>query len=223
MGKSFLLFLGVAFFCSCSQGPENMSLALGWQQCPLRPLGTVFSHAESPGCLEADCKVLKHCAYSRPWRFEMLGISVNWVDSAVFLTLQLPTGAGAPSARQGFVLIAQSWGWWVAGLICRARCRVCVACSDDSHLGFASCWIPVKTHLSWLSEHALWGEGQWWVWWAKGIVFYHHWCSVVKFLMQKINFLEIGGCFALCSRLYFYHFKKKAWIELLWFTEMFWK
>lgn len=162
------------------------------------------------GCLETGCKVLNHCAYSRPWRFEMLGIWVKWADSAVFLTLQLSAGSGAPSTRQGFVLIAQCWSWWVAGLSCRAGCRPSVACSDDTLLGFASCWIPVKTHLSWLSEHALWGEGQWWVWWAKDIVFYRHWCSVIKFLMQKINCLEIGSCFAPCSRLYFYHLKKKS-------------
>lgn len=158
--------------CSYSQGPGNVSLAFAWQQCPLRPLGTVFSHTGSPGCLETGCKVFNCCAYSQPLRCETLGVPVKWAESAVFQTLYLSTRSGAPSARKGFVLVPQSWSWWVAGLSCRDRCRAPVACSDDTHPGFAFCWIPVKMHFSWLSEHAMWGEGQWWVWWAKGIVFY---------------------------------------------------
>lgn len=151
--------------------PGNVSLTFRWQQCPLRPLATVFSHAGSPGGLETGCEVLNQCAYSRPWRLETLEVSVKWADSAVFLTLKLPTGSGAPSARRGFVLIPQSWSWWVAELKCSERCRNSLACSDDMHLGFAFCWIPVKTNFSWLSEHALWGEGQCLVWWAEGVVF----------------------------------------------------
>lgn len=65
------------------------------------------------------------------------------------------------------------------------------------------------------------------VWSAEGIVLYQHWCSMIKFLMQKMNVLDTGSCFAQCNRLYFYHFRgtleKKAWIEVLWFKEVSWK
>lgn len=160
---SFWLFLEVAFVCSShvDMALENVSLTLRWQQCPQRPLATIFSRAGSPEGLETVCEVLIQCAYSRPWRFEMLAVSVKWADSAVFLTLKLPIGSGAPSARWGFLLSPLSWSWWVAELKCSESCRNALACGDDTQLGFAFSWIPVKTHFSWLSEHAMWGECQW--------------------------------------------------------------
>lgn len=157
-----------------------------------------------------------------PWRLETPSVSVKWTDSAAFLTLKVPTGSGAPSAKWSFVLIPQSWSWWVAELKYSERCRNSLACSDDIHLGFAFCWIPVKTHFSWLSEHALWGKGQRSVFWAKRVAFNaiavlqeNSWATKLIYYHYYFLFLYTasGSCFAHCSRLYLFCFSgHPAWV-----------